>query len=173
MTMSDPPIYDGHNTTDEDLIEAVRDALDQYTPIHIWGDGVQIDARGRTVTLSGVTRSRSAKETAGRIAQSVKGVSTVDNRLVVDPDVELAIAQALAADPRTRGAFPGILVGVVFGITFLKGTVPTAEMKAAAEEIARKIPGVKSVSNELAITQDAETAKAAPGKPTVAARPAS
>ncbi len=170
MTMSDPPIYDGHNTADEDLVTAVRDALDQYTPIHIWGDGVQIDAHSGTVVLSGVTRSRSAKETAGRIAQAVKGVSAVDNRLVVDADVELAIAQALAADPRTRGAFPGILVGVVFGITFLKGAVPTAEMKAAAEEIARQIPGVKSVSNELATTQDV---KAAPGKPVMAARPAS
>ncbi len=170
MTMSDPPVYDGHNTVDEDLVMAVRDALDRYTPIHIWGDGVQIDARSGTVTLSGVVRSRSAKETAGRSAKSVKGVSTVDNRLVVDPDVELAIAQALAADPRTQGAFPGILVGVVFGTTFLKGTVATAEMKAAATEIASKIPGVKSVSHELVITQEP---KAAPGKPTVVARPAS
>jgi osmotically-inducible protein OsmY len=169
MTMSDPPIYDGRNTADEDLVMAVRDALNQYTPIHIWGDGVQIDSHAGTVVLSGVTRSRSAKETAGRMARAVKGVSAVDNRLVVDPDVELAIAQALAADPRTRAAFPGILVGVVFGVNFLKGAVLTAEMKAAAEEIARQIPGVKSVSNELAITQDA---KAAPGKPAVAARPA-
>jgi osmotically-inducible protein OsmY len=167
--MSDPPIYDGRNAADEDLVVGVRDALDQYTPIHIWGDGVQIDAHAGTVVLSGVTRSRSAKETAGRIARAVKGVSTVDNRLVVDPDVELAIAQALAADPRTRAAFPGVLVGVVFGVTFLKGAVPTAEMKAAAEEIARKTPGVRSVSNELAITQDVQ---AASGKPIVAARPA-
>jgi osmotically-inducible protein OsmY len=168
MTMSVPPIYDGHNEVDEELIVAVRDALDQYAPVHIWGDGIQIDARAGTVVLSGVTRSRSSKETAERIARSVKGVSSVDNRLVVDPDVELAIAQALAADPRTRGGFPGILVGVVFGVTFLKGTVPTAEMKAAAEEIARQIPGVKSVSNELTVLQEV---KAAPGKPAVAARP--
>lgn len=169
MTMSDPLTYDGRNTADAELIVAVHDALDAYTPIHIWGDGVQIDAHAGTVVLSGVVRSRSAKETAERIAGKVKGVSAVDNRLVVDPDVELAVAQALAADPRTRGAFPGILVGVVFGVTYLKGSVPTAEMKSAAEEIARKIPGVKFVSNELGITQDV---KAAPGKPVMAAPPA-
>ncbi len=170
MAMSDPAISDGHNTADEKLIVAVHDALDQYPPIRSWGDGVEIDARNGTVTLSGVARSRSAKETAGRIAQSVKGASTVDNRLVVDPDVELAIAQALAADPHTRAAFPGILVGVVFGVAYLKGTVPTTEMKAAAEEIARKIPGVRTVSNELAITQDVH---AAPAKSAMAASPAS
>ncbi len=169
MTLSTPPVYDGHNQVDEELITAVRDALNQYTPIHIWGDGIQIDARAGTVTLAGVTRSRSSKETAERIARSVKGVSMVQNHLVVDPDVELAIAQALAADPRTQGGFPGILIGVVFGVTFLKGTVPTAEMKAAAEEIARKIPGVRSVSNELAVLQET---KPAPGKPVAAARSA-
>ncbi len=161
MTMSVPPIYDGHNARDEDMVMAVRDALDQYAPIHIWGDGIQLDARGGTVFLTGVTRSRSSKETAERIAKSVKGVTAVENRLVVDPDVELAIAQALAADPRTRGGFPGILVGVVFGVAFLKGTVPSADMKAAAEEIASKIPGVRSVSNELVAPAPV---KAAPAK---------
>ncbi len=168
MTLSNPPTYDGHNEVDEELIMTVRDALNQYAPIHIWGDGIQIDARAGTVTLSGVTRSRSSKEMAVRIARSVKGVAAVENHLVVDPDVELAVAQALAADPRTRAGFPGILVGVVFGVTFLKGAVPTAEMKAAAEEITRKIPGVRSVSNELTVLQEAVPA---PGKPIPAASP--
>ncbi len=159
MTMAVPPMVSEHTAEEEVLINAVRDALSKYDPVRIWGDDVHLGAHGSTITLSGYVRSRSAKEMAGKLASQVNGVSAVQNNLNVDADLELAIAQALAADPRTQGAFPGILVGTVFGVVYLKGAVKTPEIKTAAGEIAAKIPGVQNVSNELTVQEAVKAAK--------------
>lgn len=164
MTTSTPPIDAGPTESEEKLMIAVRDALAQYTPVRVWDDCVQITARGTVIELSGSVRSRTAKEMATRNARQVKGVSAVEDHLVVDADVELAIAQALAVDPRTQAVFPGVLVGVVFGVVYLKGHVASTEVKKAATEIALKVPGVRSVSNELTTPPEPV---AAPKKPSV------
>ncbi len=169
MTVSATPQYDGRPASDELLEVAVREALDAYSPTHSWGDGIQVSARGGTIELAGAVRTRSAKETAEQVVRRVKGVTALKNDLTVDAEMELAVAQALAADPRTHDAFPGILVGVVFGVCYLKGVASTAEAKTAAGEIARKIPGVRSVSNELGTVAEVKTA---PGKAAAAVRPA-
>ncbi len=133
----------------DDLANAVRQTLLQYPPLRASGSGVQVDAESGAVTLSGVVRSQAIKETAEQLAWKVKGVSAIENHLTVDSDVEVAVAQALASDTRTRAGFPGILIGVVYGVAYLKGTVASAEIKNAASEIAAKIKGVLRVSNEL------------------------
>jgi osmotically-inducible protein OsmY len=166
MSMSTPPLAAEHTSSDEALIMAVRDALGSYTPIRILGESVEIDARDGTVVLSGVVRSHASRETAGQIVSLIRGVKAVENKLVVDAEVELAVAQALAADPRTQVAFPGILVGVVFGVVDLKGQVASAEIKTAANQVASKVSGVRSVSNELATLEDGKTTgQSVPAKP--------
>ena len=146
----------GHSNPN--LAIAVREMLWQYTPLRVSGQEVQVDARDSTVILSGAVRSRTVKATAEQLAWKVKGVGAVENQLIVDDDLEIAVAQTLASDARTRAGFPGILVGVVYGVAYLKGTVASAEIKNAAGEIARRVPGVTRVSNEL-------VAPAAPTKP--------
>jgi osmotically-inducible protein OsmY len=162
MSSSTPSIHDGPTESEQELTIAVWDALAQYTPVRVWNDAVRVNAQAGTIALSGSVRSRTMKEKAEEIARQVKGVSAVENHLVVDADVELAVAQALGADPRTKAAFPGVLVGVVFGVVYLKGQVATAEVKKAASEVALKVAGVRSVSNELT----------APPEPVAAAKPA-
>lgn len=139
----------GRRAADLALATAVQDALNQYTPIRVWENNIQVSAQGGTVVLSGSVRSVTMKEIADERARGVKGVSAVQNQLVVDAEIETAVAQALAADARTRAGFPGILVGVVFGVVYLKGNVASAEMKNAATEIASRVAGVRRVSNEL------------------------
>ena len=139
------------NPHDANLEMQVRDALEQYTPLSVWKHSVQVHANAGTVILSGVARSQAEKEVAENLVSRVKGVSTVQNRLIVDSDLELAVAQALAEDVRTCAGFPGILVGVVFGVVYLKGTAPTKELKQAAGEIASQVAGVARISNELKV----------------------
>jgi osmotically-inducible protein OsmY len=170
--MGKPPIIAEHTMNDEVLINAVRDALNKYDPARIWGDDVKIDARGGTVTLSGIVRSQTTKETAGKMASQVNGVSAVQNNLMADADLEMAVAQALAADPRTHPAFPGVLVGVVFGVVYLKGMVKTPEIKAAIGQVAAQVPGVRTVSNEVGTVQSVKAEAAKGGKPEAAVRPA-
>lgn len=173
MTMAVPPIRDQHSTSEDTLIIAVRDALSAYNPVRMWGDCVQLDAHGSTILLSGNIRNHSAKEIAEQITRQVPRVTAVENNLVVDLDTELAVAQALGSDPRTQSSFPGILVGVVFGYVYLKGTVQKAETKTAAGEIASKIAGVRIVSNELNVAAPAQPVqKPSTPKAQAAAQPA-
>jgi osmotically-inducible protein OsmY len=141
------------NSTKHDAVleQAVRDAMGGYAPLQMWRHSINIQASDGRVVLTGNVRSQANKEIAEQFARSVKGVTAVENHVVVDSDLELAITQALAADARTCGAFPGILVGVVFGVAFLKGTVASPEVKQAAGEIASRIAGVRRVSNELIV----------------------
>ncbi len=141
------------NSTQHDatLEQSVRNALDRYTPLRVWQHSIQIQANNGAVVLSGCARSQAEKEVAGNLARAVKGVTAVENRLIADGDLEIAIAQALAADARTRDAFPGVLVGVVFGTVYLKGTAVSDDVKKAASEITSKIAGILRVSNELTV----------------------
>ncbi len=133
------------------LSAAVHNALAQSTPLRVWMSRLTIDAQDNTVTLTGVVRSRATKTIAVQIARSVPGVSQVQNKLVADEDTEVAVAQALGADARTRNAFPGVLVGVVFGVAFLKGVIASEAGKNAAGEISAQVAGVERVSNELTV----------------------
>ena len=143
---------------DASLELAVRESFDRHVTLRIWKHSIQVQANAGTVVLSGAVRSQSDKEIAGESARGAKGVAAVENQLVVDGDLELAIAQALAADSRTLAGFPGILIGVVFGVAYLKGTAPSAEIKKAAGEIASKIAGVLRISNELVVPVKAKVA---------------
>jgi hypothetical protein len=66
------------------------------------------------------------------------------------------VATALALDPRTNLA--PVYVDCSLGVVHLAGSVPSAAMVEAATEVARGVPGVLDVRNEL-------VAVAAPGTP--------
>ncbi len=80
---------------------------------------------------------------AENLVQAVRGVGAVHNELVVDSDLVIEVAQALAADARTR---PYILpVGVFHGWVHLGGETPTREVRSAAEQVAASVPTVRGV----------------------------
>lgn len=97
--------------------------------------------------------SRPAGSDEGR----TKGTTGVVSDAWITSDVKFR----LLADSRTPGL--GVNVDTVDGRVTLFGTVGTAEAKAAAEEDARKVNGVKNVDNALQIVpeskQDAVAAK--------------
>jgi osmotically-inducible protein OsmY len=154
----------------DDLAISVRNKLMEYAPLRLAGNRLQVEAQSGVVTLSGNVRSQAVKDTAEQLALKVRRVGKVENRLIADTNLEIAIAQALASDARMRAGFPGILVGVVYGNAFLKGTVPSPEIKKAAGEMAAKVPGVLRVSDELAApaAQPAKAPAAPPARPAAA-----
>lgn len=160
-------VQNGSNSGPHDrlLEQAVHDALDRYAPLRVWKHGIEVSASQGAVRLTGHARAQSAKDMAEELVRGVKGVSSVTDEIVCDEDLELAVAQALGADPRTRAGFPGILVGVVFGTVYLKGAVGSDELKRAASEVAGRVAGVRDVSNELAAPAPAAAAKSAPAAP--------
>ena len=64
-----------------------------------------------------------------------------------DESLRAAILAALAADERTSTA--GLRVGVLNGVAHLAGAASSLQVRAAAEELAGKILGVRGVVNRI------------------------
>lgn len=155
---------------DKALVLAASDALNAYPGVRVWTDALDMQAQNGIIAIGGHVRTHAEKQVTEDVIIQVKGVKDVINKLYVDTDLELAVAQALGKDARTRGGFPGILVGSAFGEIYLKGSVPSQEMKKAAGEIAASIDGVRNVVNALEAPEPPKPA--APAKPAAAAKPA-
>jgi len=121
------------------------------------GGPVSVETVNGTVTLRGQVDSAGAKVAAASVAQAVGGVKSVRNDLqVLPPGDRKAVdisdqgitrqvegrlskdAQLKRIDVRTDG-----------GVVILTGAVPNIGASARASELARGVPGVRSVKNEL------------------------
>jgi osmotically-inducible protein OsmY len=95
------------------------------------------------VLLTGHVTRKYHRDLIEEIACSMPGVSAVHNKLVVDSDLTIQVAQALSKDERTRHfIFP---VGCAHGWVRLGGVAPRRELQIAAEEIAAQVQSVRGV----------------------------
>lgn len=124
--------------------ELIRHGVLAYTPIEIAvQDGI--------VTLRGHVNTSVERQRIEEITQAVRGVQGLENHLVLDYEVEVAVAQALGRDSRTRDHI--VQVSSRFGYVFLQGQVPSKEIQMAAEEIAATVPQVRGVINRLRMSR--------------------
>lgn len=138
----------------EDLKWAVERALWDYEPARSSEPPlrVEVDHLG-AVRITGWVRSRVIKEVVGRIAGAVPGVHGVALDVVADPDLEVALAAAMAASDPAMTLDPGTLqVRCQLGIAHVVGKVPDLETKSAVLEIVRHTPGVRGVQDFLRAT---------------------
>jgi osmotically-inducible protein OsmY/sporulation protein YlmC with PRC-barrel domain len=133
--------------TDEELQAAVVDALQRQGGEALKHVQVQVD-RG-LVVLHGTTPTVADKAKAEQIARSVRGVIAVRNALQANTTIAARVSAALAEDPRT--ALEPIDVSSGGATVTLIGQVRCGEVRAAAEQIARSVPGVAMVVNELEV----------------------
>jgi osmotically-inducible protein OsmY/uncharacterized protein YrrD len=135
---------------DRELQWAVEDAL--------WNDRILVDhalsmypvyvtVRDGVVTLRGHLRTLGHKKRAEKVAAAVHGVLRVNNLITADDEIEQAVKEALARDPRTRDL--KIRVYSWLGHVHMDGEVPTREDRETAQEIAEAVPGVEKVVNLL------------------------
>lgn len=155
-----------------DVKLAVYNALDQHDLRSVT---VSEDRHAGVITLSGIVGAGDRKQRAEQIAQqAAPGYSIVD-RIQVD-NVGLqgevkAATQAAQLDSAIEDQFRAALAShralktqniecaANDGILTLKGTVKTAQEKKEAEDLARKVPQVQQVINEIQVH---------PGKPSPA-----
>jgi hyperosmotically inducible protein len=117
---------------------------------------IHVDTRAGVVTLFGMVPSPEARAAAEADARMVSGVQSVVNDLQVVARAEQAAVQArdeeLARAVQTAfatHAFKGITVMVQNGVVRLTGTVPTGAQRLEATVVARAIPGVRAVQDDL------------------------
>jgi osmotically-inducible protein OsmY len=114
---------------------------------------IDAETQDGIVILTGSVDQYLAKVEAERVAQSVKGVRGVINRIRVTPPVRLEsqirgdVLTALAVDPVTEPY--EIDVSVNQAVVTLSGEVDSPTEKEAAEEVAQRVKGVAGVRNAL------------------------
>ncbi|GCE03595.1 BON domain-containing protein [Dictyobacter aurantiacus] len=140
--------------TDEELQREVEDVIYDMTPIHIDFPGMKNRVLDSVLYLDGNISSSLRGEMVEDQASGVPGLLEIQNHLVGDDTLAADLAMALGRDERTRdlpiGVYPRL------GAVRLSGFVRTAEQKAAAEQIARSYPGVRSVENGLIINSKSD-----------------
>lgn len=76
---------------------------------------------------------------------------TTQVRTQRDDDVANAVGRALADDRRVHAM--NMKVAVLHGVVTLTGRAQDADEQRAAEEVARRVPGVRDVENRLAVAE--------------------
>jgi len=105
---------------------------------------LRVQVSDGSVILTGNIATRPHAEQIEAIVRAVHGVGDVANRLVADDDLEIAVAQALGKDQRTRSGF--------YRVTSSHGTVRISTQSlqersfGAAEDVASAVPGVRVVA---------------------------
>jgi osmotically-inducible protein OsmY len=134
---------------DRVLQQEVEAILFDFTPLHIDMKGMNIRVLDGVLYLDGNISSSLRGDIAVDQVSGVAGLLEIKNNLVGDDKLAADLALALGNDPRTRdlpiGVYPRL------GVVHLNGTVQNGQQKAAAGEIARSFPGVRSVINDLSV----------------------
>ncbi len=115
---------------------------------------VNTSTRRGVVTLTGWVERPEAVAAAARAAAGVQGVRAIDNRLIPlrgskDHNVKQTtrLMQELQREPHLN---PGQIKAFVIGTTaYLGGEVYSQEAKESAERAARRVPGIRAVSNDI------------------------
>jgi osmotically-inducible protein OsmY len=129
------------------LYTRARRVLWDYEPLRASHAEIYIDVHEHTLHLRGRVRTLPQKIIAEALLRRLPEVETVSNELVADPEVQRAVADALAQDERTA---PYVLrVEVRHGIVYLRGDVPHDSVEQAAVEVASSVPLVASVRSAL------------------------
>jgi hyperosmotically inducible periplasmic protein len=122
------------------------------------GSQITVDTAEGVVHLRGKVDSAEAKSAASDIAKGIEGVKSVKNDLQVvtpaarqavdanDKDIAKAVETRFSQDSQLKM----VDVRTDAGVVTLTGQVATIDASARASEMARGVPGVKSVKNQLA-----------------------
>ncbi|MEB3887282.1 BON domain-containing protein [Lyngbya sp. CCY1209] len=142
--------------TDSEITAAIKG--EYALSNHLSGYDVNVETNQGIVILSGAVEDLLAQERATRIAETVKGVRSVVNRVIVEPsdrtDLEIAedVKTALEEDPATEEW--AIETAVNNGVVSLSGTVDSWQEKQLAARVVKDVKGVREVDNQILVTYD-------------------
>lgn len=140
--------------SDDELQREVEAILYDLTLLHVDFRGMNVCVLDSVLYLEGNISSSLRAEIVQDQAMGVEGLLEIENHLIGDDKLASDLALALSHDPRTCelpiGVYPKL------GDVRLSGAVHGPQQKAAAEEIARSFPAVRSVLNTLLVDPKAE-----------------
>jgi hyperosmotically inducible protein len=149
-----------------DVTDAIRHSLDQsgYKDV-----SVSQDRDKGVVTLTGTVAAESDKAQAESIAKTNAAGQVVSNQIAVRPpgdesaakavdsDLDKAIDKNLDAALTKHKLNKGVHYDVKNGVVTLKGDAGTQSRRSAIEQIAKGVPNVQQVVNEMEIKSSKAT----------------
>jgi osmotically-inducible protein OsmY len=157
-----------HLRTNDGILADIWDALwkaDTFRSLDL--GSLSINVKDGEVYLDGHLARENNQPLIESIVRSVVGVVAVHIHLVLDRDLIIQVAQALARDERTR---PYILpVDAFHGWMHIGGEVPTCELQHVVEKIAVGVSGVRGVTILPRITGKSPTISPHPAQPRIGA----
>lgn len=131
---------------------------------YLKGDDIKIQSTDGVVTLTGTVEQENHKSMAAETVTNLPGVTKVNNEIKVTGTPAGTGSDFLLAE-RIRGtllfrrsvSFINTDVSVVDGNVTLKGKASSEAQKQLTSEYAKDISGVKSVDNQLVVTNAPET----------------
>jgi osmotically-inducible protein OsmY len=134
---------------DKRIFFEARRVLWEHVPFRDTRPPIALRVEQGVVHLTGRVRSRPLKVLATYLLEQVPGVQRVQNDLIADPDLEIAVAEALEQDPELAPLC--IRVYARHGVVRLEGHVPSADLERRAVERASQVPGVAELRSELTV----------------------
>jgi len=141
--------------SDTEITNAVADRLLRDHGVE--GHGIDVETVDGVVSLTGTADNVLAKRRAVRIAESVKGVRSVIDRVTVlpsgrsDTQIRSDVRGALFDNVRTEGY--EVDVAVEDGVVTLTGLVDSWQEKELVERVASGVRGVLEVNNSIGVRQ--------------------
>jgi osmotically-inducible protein OsmY len=143
--------------SDEAITNAIERELSMDGSVTV--DEIDVATRQGMVTLTGKVENILARDRATRVAELVKAVRSVDNRLQVVPGTERAddalrldVESALLADPTT--ASYAVAVEVEHGAVTLTGTLPSWAASQLVAYVAKGVKGVTELHDRMQVAYD-------------------
>ena len=139
--------------TDSRITSAVEDGL--ILEKGVFPNNVDVSSSHGIVTLSGPADNLLAKDRMVKVAESIRGVRGVIDRITVTPvtrpdeDIRKDILMALLQDPATESY--QVAVSVQGAVATLTGSVHSNGEKQLAGRIAKGVKGAKEVHNDVTI----------------------
>ncbi|MBI4772011.1 MAG: BON domain-containing protein [Chloroflexi bacterium] len=132
---------------DEDIRAEIEDALWNVATLRQSHQPIEVSVVGGKARLSGPVTSEVLHSMALQAARLVPGVTALEDALVNDADLSVAVAQAVA---QATGAQGGQIRVVAYkGVVTLAGGDGDAALRRRALAAAAGVPGVRSVVDHL------------------------
>ena len=162
LTLTLWSLYDNRATASRPLPDAeaashIELAL-QFDPA-IPFDRIDVHVQDGVANLSGTVDNLLVRERAARVAETVRGIRAVVNRIEVEPHTRYSasrlqrrVEEAIADDPVAESYQIEVEVNEGGEVT-LSGTVDSWQERQLSENVARSVSGVTAVDNRMAVSE--------------------
>jgi osmotically-inducible protein OsmY len=137
---------------DQAISDAIEDEIGFDQAVRL--NNIDVRTTEGIVTLTGEVDNALAQDRAARLAETVKGVRAVVNRIQIAPaqtredaEIHTDIVEALAYSPATDSY--EIEIDVADHVVTLSGKVQSWQEKRFAEKVAQSVRGVTAVKNNI------------------------